>query len=365
MSDCEFSGIFDLSSSPPHDFEQFTPGAVWSFSRTSFQYALLEIILSREANCEGTEHVNRCVESSIAFTDIDFGINVFWQVVAHRIVLDSVTEFQNGLFNRHLAFAADMVIRNSALAAIWTAGCTPTTCHSSDNLHLFANPVFNPLLGDGHLNKHFLSAKSSFNVSDTQFFDDFKDDGSPWPPLLVNLHGGVINGSEPTYLVRNVTTPRFRQSITVCPWAQPAIVNDTNGIFCKKCPAGQMPDFQFRKCIDCAGSCEAFTCLPGSRWTGSGCEECSDGVVFNGTECSCPTGMIELKNDAALQRGVRTCVTPADTCVSGAVIGSFCLDLVNGIVLAVGVVSLVVAVISVVMLRRARGRRSQYQPIAE
>jgi hypothetical protein len=51
--------------------------------------------------------------------------------------------------------------------------------------------------------------------------------------------------------------------------------------------------------------------------------------------------------------------------VSGAVIGSFCLDLVNGIVLAVGVVSLVVAVISVVMLRRARGRRSQYQPIAE
>jgi hypothetical protein len=58
------------------------------------------------------------------------------------------------------------------------------------------------------------------------------------------------------------------------------------------------------------------------------------------------TAQSVVKNDAALQKGILTCVTPADTCVSGVVIGSFCLDLINGIALSVGAVSLVVAVIA-------------------
>jgi hypothetical protein len=74
-----------------------------------------------------------CVDSSFTFSDIAFGDDVFWKVDAHRIVLDNVTE--SGLYSRHLAMGADVVIRNSNLAASWTLPCTDDNVSNFRVLH--------------------------------------------------------------------------------------------------------------------------------------------------------------------------------------------------------------------------------------
>lgn len=185
------------------------------------------------------------------------------------------------------------------------------------------------------------------------------------PPLFLNLWTKHYSSFQ-----RNLTLPTFAHSLvnvtiemkdaeTECQWECPSgwpSVTMDGGLTCTPCGEGFMPDVLNRHCVECEGDCWTQKCSGARRWSNQTqtCEACDSGVVFDGTMCECPPGMVAVANQFAQQHGILVC---ADKQCDFMLFDSICLTLQNG--LAFGGVAVVLAALAAILTACAMRRKSR------